>query len=230
MPDVTVNGVRLFYQQYGEGPDVVLVHAVTSNQAVWVFSGLPDAIAAAGFRVTTYDLRGHGMSERPPTGYTSAAMADEFRALHATLSLKPALLVGHSFGGSVAGLMGQPRRTNLGLTYGNAGSALFHPAWTVWSQLGAVGGVIITAAMLVYFVVFFATLLGAKEREPAVSLPTSEPYHDEDVAAVHDFTPWVVAAIVLLVIAYAPPLYEVVTGPAQAVPGYDPASPVAIGR
>jgi 3-oxoadipate enol-lactonase len=101
MPDVTVNGTRLFYQQYGDGPDVVLIHAVTSNQAVWVFSGLPDAIADAGFRVTTYDLRGHGMSERPPTGYTSAAMADEFRALHAALGLKPALLVGHSFGGVV---------------------------------------------------------------------------------------------------------------------------------
>ena len=46
MPDVMVNGTRLFYQQFGDaGPDVVLVHAVTSNQAVWVFSGLPDAIA-----------------------------------------------------------------------------------------------------------------------------------------------------------------------------------------
>ena len=102
MPDVTVNGVRLFYQQYGEaGPDVVLVHAVTSNQAVWVFSGLPDAIAAEGFRVTTYDLRGHGVSDRPPTGYTSAAMADDFHALHEALGLKPALLVGHSFGGVV---------------------------------------------------------------------------------------------------------------------------------
>jgi 3-oxoadipate enol-lactonase len=102
MPDVIVNGTRIFYQQFGDaGPDVVLVHAVTSNQAVWVFSGLPDAIAAEGFRVTTYDLRGHGMSERPPTGYTSAAMADEFRALHAALDLKPALLVGHSFGGVV---------------------------------------------------------------------------------------------------------------------------------
>jgi pimeloyl-ACP methyl ester carboxylesterase len=74
---------------------------VTSNQAVWVFSGLPDAIAAEGFRVTTYDLRGHGMSDRPPTGYTSATMANEFRSLHAALGLKPALLVGHSFGGVV---------------------------------------------------------------------------------------------------------------------------------
>lgn len=101
MPDVVVNGTRLFYQQSGDGPDVVLVHAVTSNQAVWVFSGLPDAIAADGFRVTTYDLRGHGASDRPPTGYTSAAMAADFRALHQALGLQPALVVGHSFGGVI---------------------------------------------------------------------------------------------------------------------------------
>ena len=101
MPEASVNGIRLFYQQSGEGPDVVLLHAVTSNQAVWVFTGLADAIVAAGFRVTTYDLRGHGASERPPTGYTSADMAADFRALHEQLGLEPALVVGHSFGGVV---------------------------------------------------------------------------------------------------------------------------------
>lgn len=101
MPEASVNGIRLFYQQSGDGPDVVLLHAVTSNQAVWVFTGLADAIVAAGFRVTTYDLRGHGASERPPTGYTSANMAADFRALHEELRLEPALVVGHSFGGVV---------------------------------------------------------------------------------------------------------------------------------
>jgi len=101
MPDVVVNGIRLYYQQTGTGPDVVLVHAVTSNQAVWVFSGLVDAVASDGFRVTTYDLRGHGASERPTTGYTSEAMAQDFRELHAALGLAPAFVVGHSFGGVV---------------------------------------------------------------------------------------------------------------------------------
>ncbi|MBN9121115.1 MAG: alpha/beta hydrolase [Planctomycetes bacterium] len=101
MPEVEVNGARLYYQQSGTGPDVVLVHAVTSNQAVWVFSGLVEALAT-DFRVTTYDLRGHGMSDRPPTGYTSAVMAEDFRQLHAALGLKPAYLVGHSFGGVVS--------------------------------------------------------------------------------------------------------------------------------
>src|SRR3954467_173795 len=101
MPDVVVNGVRLYFQQSGAGPDVVLVHAVTSNQAVWMFSGLTDALAA-DFRVTSYDLRGHGASARPPTGYTSAVMAEDLRQLLAALGLGPALLVGHSFGGVTA--------------------------------------------------------------------------------------------------------------------------------
>jgi pimeloyl-ACP methyl ester carboxylesterase len=101
MPEVEVNGTRLYYQQSGEGPDVVLVHAVTSNQAVWVFSGLTDTLAA-DFRVTSYDLRGHGFSARPPSGYTSAVMAEDLRQLHAALGLDPALLVGHSFGGVTA--------------------------------------------------------------------------------------------------------------------------------
>ena len=81
---------------------MVLIHAVTSNQAVWVFTGLADSIAADGFRVTNYDLRGHGASDRPPTGYTSAAMAEDFLRLHTALDLKPAFVVGHSFGGVVA--------------------------------------------------------------------------------------------------------------------------------
>ena len=101
MPEVEANGTRLYYQQAGAGPDVVLVHAVTSNQAVWLFSGLVDALAA-DFRVTTYDLRGHGASDRPPAGYTSAMMAADFLALHAALGLGPAVLVGHSFGGVTA--------------------------------------------------------------------------------------------------------------------------------
>ena len=101
MPELLVNGTRLYYQQSGAGPDVVLVHAVTSNQAVWMFTGLVDALAV-DFRVTSYDLRGHGASERPLTGYTSAAMAEDFKHLHAALGLGPAMLVGHSFGGVIA--------------------------------------------------------------------------------------------------------------------------------
>jgi len=101
MPELDVNGTRLFYQQSGTGPDVVLVHAVTSNQAVWMFAGLVDALTEH-YRVTSYDLRGHGASDRPKSGYTSAAMASDFAELHKGLGLGPAVLLGHSFGGVVS--------------------------------------------------------------------------------------------------------------------------------
>jgi hypothetical protein len=83
-----------------------------------------------------------------------------------------------------------------------------------------------TAAMAFFFIVFFATLLGSKERAPGLVLPTAVAYHDGGGRFVLNFRPWVVAAIILLAIAYIPPLYEIVTGPTQKVPAYEPSSPV----
>ena len=128
---------------------------------------------------------------------------------------------------SVAGLLGEPRRTNLGPTYSNPGSPLYQPAWHIWSQLGAVGGVIMTAAMLLFFIVFFATLLSPAEQPVSLRFPTSEALHDGSGRFVLNFRPWVIAAVVLLAIAYIPPIYEVVSGPTQSVPAYEPSSPVA---
>jgi cytochrome c oxidase subunit I len=133
-----------------------------------------------------------------------------------------------STGLSVAGLLGEPRRSNLGPTYANPASPLYHPAWHPWAQLGAIGGIIMTAAMALYFVVFFATLLTRTTDAPALALPSSEAYHDGSGRFVLNFRPWVVAAILLLAIAYIPPIYEVVTGPTQSVPAYAPSSPVAV--
>lgn len=101
MPRIEINGLKFHYQQSGSGADVVLVHAFTSNLAVWMFTGIIEALASE-FRVTSYDLRGHGNSDVPPSGYTSADMAGDLHALHQRLELQPAWLVGHSFGGVIA--------------------------------------------------------------------------------------------------------------------------------
>jgi pimeloyl-ACP methyl ester carboxylesterase len=101
VPHVNVNGAALHYQQAGAGPDVVLLHAVTANMAVWLACNLIDTLAH-DYRVTAYDLRGHGLSAATPSGYTSAEMAEDFRGLHDALGLGPAYLIGHSFGGVVA--------------------------------------------------------------------------------------------------------------------------------
>jgi pimeloyl-ACP methyl ester carboxylesterase len=101
MPRVATSRLKFFYQQAGSGPDVVLIHGVTGNLAIWPLINLID-ILAADFRVTAYDLRGHGYSDTPLTNYTSEDMAHDFAAIHAALDLKPAYVLGHSFGGIVA--------------------------------------------------------------------------------------------------------------------------------
>jgi pimeloyl-ACP methyl ester carboxylesterase len=100
MPYLTSNQVRLHYQQFGEGPDVVLVHALTSNLAVWLATPLVYSLAEQ-FRVTVYDLRGHGQSEVRPAGYTSENMARDLDGLLEQLHIDRPILVGHSFGGVV---------------------------------------------------------------------------------------------------------------------------------
>jgi len=100
MPYHKSNNVRLHYQQFGEGPDVVLIHALTSNMAVWLGTPLVYSLAEQ-YRVTLYDLRGHGQSEIVPKGYTSAEMAHDLQGLLEGLGIERAILVGHSFGGVV---------------------------------------------------------------------------------------------------------------------------------
>ena len=85
----------------GTGPDVLLVHAFTSNLAVWMLTGIAEKLSR-DFRVTCYDLRGHGVSTVTPTGYRSDELANDLHDLARTLAIQPAFIVGHSYGGVVA--------------------------------------------------------------------------------------------------------------------------------
>jgi pimeloyl-ACP methyl ester carboxylesterase len=100
VPRITVNGFKTHYQQSGQGPDVVLIHAFTSNLAVWMLTNIVETLAA-DFRVTAYDLRGHGASDVPQSGYTSLDLTGDLKQLHEALGLGPAWLVGHSYGGVI---------------------------------------------------------------------------------------------------------------------------------
>ena len=101
MPRVTVEGMKFYYQQTGSGPDVVLLHGVTGNMAIWPLINIMPVLAA-DFRVTAYDLRGHGYSDTPSNGYTSADMAGDLVKIQQALGLGPMYVLGHSYGGVVA--------------------------------------------------------------------------------------------------------------------------------
>ena len=109
------------------------------------------------------------------------------------------------------GLIGEPRRTNLGLTYTNPDSPLYRPEWITTTQLALIGGIIMTLSALVYFSVFFHTYFSkTKETVGFMDFPEAEPLHNEpNMALVHNIKPWFILMIVLIFLAYIPALLDI---------------------
>jgi cytochrome c oxidase subunit 1 len=131
----------------------------------------------------------------------------------------------------LGGLRGEPRRTNLGLTYLNPSSPSYRPDWVVSTHIGLLGGMIMALAIITYLIVLIHSLAAsgkpATERERAL-VPQSEVYHDENVSAVRNFAPWVTAAVLLCVIAYYVPLRDILRDNVKPAPGFKPDNPVAV--
>jgi pimeloyl-ACP methyl ester carboxylesterase len=99
MPKIRVGGLNFHYWQSGDGPDLVLVHGLGGNLAGWHLTMVPDL--QRNYRVTTYDLRGHGRTDAPRTGYTTRDMVEDLRALMDALHVGNARIVGHSWGADI---------------------------------------------------------------------------------------------------------------------------------
>ncbi len=130
----------------------------------------------------------------------------------------------------IGGAGGEPRRTNMGVSYTDPNSSLYHADWQVAKILGSAGGTIMTIAAAMFFLVFFATLLGRSVRQRSLELIQSEPYHDEPIRAVQSFTPWLVGATLLLLIAYTPPIAQTLRSNFPGAPAFDPGNPMPIQR
>jgi pimeloyl-ACP methyl ester carboxylesterase len=105
MPSVEVNGVKLNYIQIdnrknGCGSDLVMIHGLATNMAFWYFQHAQEF--ADAYRVTLYDLRGHGRSGISNGGYTPRQMSQDLRQLLDHLGIARAHFIAHSFGGAVA--------------------------------------------------------------------------------------------------------------------------------
>ncbi|HLY37370.1 MAG TPA: alpha/beta hydrolase [Candidatus Binatia bacterium] len=99
MPFLTHAGVSLRYDRVGAGPAVLLIHGWTFNRTVWERQVLA---LRDRHTVITVDLRGHGESSHPRTGYTISAMATDLEHLVRALNVPQVVLVGWSMGGIVA--------------------------------------------------------------------------------------------------------------------------------
>ncbi len=99
MAYLTVNGVDLFYEDYGTGPPVVFLHGWGTSGRVWG-GQVPDLVQ--DHRVITVDWRGCGRSGRPAAGNTIANVARDVLGLIDALALTAPVLVGSSIAGSFA--------------------------------------------------------------------------------------------------------------------------------
>ncbi|MCB8923657.1 MAG: alpha/beta hydrolase [Ardenticatenaceae bacterium] len=93
-------GVKLHVRQWGGGDrSFLLIHGLSSNARTW--DGVAQQLAAAGWAVTAVDQRGHGLSEKPASGYDFATVTGDLRRLIEALRLEKPVLAGQSWGGNV---------------------------------------------------------------------------------------------------------------------------------
>jgi pimeloyl-ACP methyl ester carboxylesterase len=95
------HGVRLHARDWGgSGQAVLLLHGLASNARIW--DGVAPWLVGAGLRVVAIDLRGHGASDQPGSGYDFTSVGRDLAAALAGLGLERPVLAGHSWGANVA--------------------------------------------------------------------------------------------------------------------------------
>ncbi|ONI91348.1 hypothetical protein ALI144C_01310 [Actinosynnema sp. ALI-1.44] len=106
MAEIHARGLKFHVQQLGAentGPTVVFVHGLVMDNLSSFYYTLAAPLAKAGVRTILFDLRGHGMSARPESGYSPRDSALDLVAILDELGVdQPVHLLGNSYGGVVA--------------------------------------------------------------------------------------------------------------------------------
>jgi pimeloyl-ACP methyl ester carboxylesterase len=110
---IEANGLEVYYEHYGEGEPLLLVHGGTATSQSWA-SHLP--AFTEHFEVFTPDSRGHGRTDNPTGELGYRMMADDLASLIDALGLQRPLVLGYSDGGQIA--------LELGLRYPGLARAL----------------------------------------------------------------------------------------------------------
>ena len=106
---VQANGLQLHYWEWpGDDPPLLCLHALTFNGRIW--NTLAERLAGRR-RIIAPDLRGRGLSDKPPAGsYGWDQHASDVAEVMRQLGIGPLILVGHSLGGYVATLVAARER------------------------------------------------------------------------------------------------------------------------
>lgn len=153
----------------------------------------------------------------------------------ATVTIIPYLwTIGVAFlahGLMAGGLMGEPRRTNLGLTYTNPESHLFNSAWVPSSTMTMLDGIIMGTAALLYFVIFFRMAFSSPATTPKIEMIESEELHiEKPIPLLLNIRPWIILSIILVASTYYPSFKEVFKYSKPVDNRYDMENPINLNR
>lgn len=110
MPYYTASGLKLHYEDVGEGPPFILLHGFGTHGGCW--HECVD-VYRRFFRVLVPDMRGCGRSEAAPPGFTTSDLALDMVALLDHLKIERAHFAGWSLGGAVGVELGIARSDRL---------------------------------------------------------------------------------------------------------------------
>ena len=96
---VQVNGLRMYYETYGSGPPVILIHGGLETCQMW--TPVTNAFSRY-YQVFTPDSRAHGRTDNPSGLFNFSVMAEDTAKFIQALGLDKPLVVGYSNGGRVA--------------------------------------------------------------------------------------------------------------------------------
>jgi non-heme chloroperoxidase len=119
---VSKDGAHIAYEITGEGKPALLVHGfASSREQNWRSTGWIDRLARDGYRVVSFDCRGHGHSDKPhtPAGYGHHMIGDVLAVMHAS-GLPDAYFMGYSMGAmlTIRFLMLYPERVRRAVVAG----------------------------------------------------------------------------------------------------------------
>ncbi|MBV8070330.1 MAG: alpha/beta fold hydrolase [Acidobacteriaceae bacterium] len=99
MPYVENEGARIYWNEAGSGPPVLLIMGLSFSHEMW-FRVVPDLTQS--YRVILHDNRGVGRSDAPRGPYTIAQMARDAAAVLSAAGVSQAHVIGASMGGMIA--------------------------------------------------------------------------------------------------------------------------------
>ena len=98
MPFVKIEDARLYYESYGKGRPLVLMHGAWASHEWWQWQ-IPEF--SSNYRVYAYDARGHGKSTLLEDVFSVAGFTKDLESFLQCLQIEETVLIGWSMGGII---------------------------------------------------------------------------------------------------------------------------------